>query len=1076
MSKQCILGWALCLLLAQGLHGQGPVQDIPRDWTPAGMRPLAVAGATASSTFLGTDGPYAPILAVDGDRHTKWVGADEPSEKSPQWITLELLGTQEVTGLALFGEPPGNDGVVDAQVQAARGAGGEFATVATVKNARSASWLVKLDPVKTSKVRLVVTRSGGPSTHTDIYEIVVLGRPLSPAELKADTQQRVEACLAGIGQMKKAGAALAAARSPSLAPVARQSEALEAEVKELAGRFDRWDSLEEPARLALAETIQRLALHLARFGARIQKVAAVWPARFADIEAARKAAQEAKPTEKATAARQDKGVRMFNNRVAVRLDETSGAWEATWLGDVEAAVRGARFVVEVDGKELRPEAVQADIAPVADKLGPGVAVRQRWGKGVEVERVLRIYDGKPAVVVSGRITNRTDREVALGTARMVDLGGTDGAWWYAGQTMRAPGAVLVQGLSELICHPVPLPGEPGDEGRDYSGTGVLVMAHDDPGTALVLGYLTALEARPDVQGRFKGAEGGTGLTASLRYLGRTLPAGATLELDAACVSAHRDVYEALERYADAAAAMSRLPVRKGPNSLWCSWYAHRMAMTEDLVLANAAVAAKHFKPLGLEIMQLDHGWQRGDITGDWVVNERFPHGLKWLAQELKTRHGLRLGVWISPTDVAETSQTYREHADWLLKGADGKPAVNWRWYWKPNPNCYELDASHPGGARFIRDTFARLSAEGVSYYKIDFIAACGGEHFAQHDPAVTRGWGVLRRAMEAIREGAGQEAWIRYCQTPPLLSIGLADSAYGGNDTLDAGLGGRIDVLRTNARSLAAGYWINDRLYHREVCDMSVRMQAPVEEVRMRLALMALAGCSISFSDEFQYLPLSRIRMMQQALPPGVPAMKPLDLLQRQIPSIWRLHCKTPADEWDAVGLFNFEDRPEERTIELSRLGLAPGTAAVAFEFWEEKLLGIVQDRLTVAMQPQTSRIVLLRRVAGRPQLVGTNMHVLGGWHEVKKLAWDEKTLVLAGRYARAPGLEGKAFFYVPSGYQPHFEFPLNAASARLTNVGGGLWMQEIEFTGAEVDWSIPFDGPATKVETKPKVEPNQTQ
>jgi len=61
-----------------------------------------------------------------------------------------------------------------------------------------------------------------------------------------------------------------------------------------------------------------------------------------------------------------------------------------------------------------------------------------------------------------------------------------------------------------------------------------------------------------------------------------------------------------------------------------------MDVSEELVLANAAVAAKHFKPLGFEIMQLDHGWQAGDITGDWQVDRKsFPHGLKWLADELK---------------------------------------------------------------------------------------------------------------------------------------------------------------------------------------------------------------------------------------------------------------------------------------------------------------------------------------------------------------------------------------------------------------------------------------------------------
>jgi photosystem II stability/assembly factor-like uncharacterized protein len=102
----------------------------------------------------------------------------------------------------------------------------------------------------------------------------------------------------------------------------------------------------------------------------------------------------------------------------------------------------------------------------------------------------------------------------------------------------------------------------------------------------------------------------------------------------------------------------------------------------------------------------------------------------------------------------------------------------------------------------------------------------------------TRGWGPLVEAMKAIREGAGEAAHIRYCQTPPLLSVKLADSVVGGEDTLDAGVPGRFDALTTNARSLAAGYWLNDVLYHREVCDMSVRMQAVVEEAHAKGAIV----------------------------------------------------------------------------------------------------------------------------------------------------------------------------------------------------------------------------------------------
>src|SRR5439155_4879946 len=411
-------------------------------------------------------------------------------------------------------------------------------------------------------------------------------------------------------------------------------------------------------------------------------------------------------------------------------------------------------------------------------------------------------------------------------------------------------------------------------------------------SALIIGYLTAAVARPELAATFRPGKSTT-LAATQRLLGRKLPAKQAIDLDVVYLASSADPFTALDDYARAAEGASS-PRKRRATALWCSWYAHRMDVSEELVLANAAVVAKYFKPLGFEIMQLDHGWQTGDITGDWTVDRNsFPHGFKWLADELKSRYGLKLGLWIAPTDAAETSELFKQHPDWMLKDGSGKPLVNWKWYWKPNPNCYELDATNPAAAKYIHDTFARLTDEGAAYYKIDFIASSGGEQFVQSDPTATRGWTNLIRAMQSVRAGAGKDAWIRYCQTPPLLSAGLADSAYGGDDTLDAGVPNTFHVLRDNARSLAAGYWINDRLYHREVCDMSVRMQADVEEVRVRLALMTLAGCSISFSDELVHLPPSRIRMMQQCLPPGAPPMRPIDLFDRTVPSIWKLHCKT---------------------------------------------------------------------------------------------------------------------------------------------------------------------------------------
>lgn len=241
---------------------------------------------------------------------------------------------------------------------------------------------------------------------------------------------------------------------------------------------------------------------------------------------------------------------------------------------------------------------------------------------------------------------------------------------------------------------------------------------------------------------------------------------------------------------------------------------------------------------------------------------------------------------------------------------------------------------------------------------------------------------------------------------------------------------------------------------------MSVRMQGSVEEVRVRAAIMTLANCSISWSDELCFLPPSRIRLMQQCMPPGNPPMRPLDLFERDIPSVWHIRATNAVEAWDVVGLFNFNSQAERCVVDFQQVGLDPNAEHLAFEFWEEKYLGCVKGQLELTLPPESSRIVSLRRAAGHPQLIGTDMHLLQGVHEVRQLQWDPAASKLSGAYHRMPGVTGKAFFYLPEGWYPRFEFPLSPASARLTHVAGPVWMQEITFTNADCAWKIPFEPP----------------
>ena len=186
--------------------------------------------------------------------------------------------------------------------------------------------------------------------------------------------------------------------------------------------------------------------------------------------------------------------------------------------------------------------------------------------------------------------------------------------------------------------------------------------------------------------------------------------------------------------------------------------------------------------------------------------------------------------------------------------------------------------------------------------------------------------------------------------------------------------------------------------------------------------------------------------------------MRPLDLCERDIPSVWHSKAATATETWDVVGLFNFGTKEEIRGVRFEQLGLDGATPCAVFEFWEGKFRGIHTGGIELALPPESSRVLAIRKVTGIPQLIGTDMHLLQGYHEVKAIAWDATRHVLSGTYRRAAGLRGNAYFLVPEGFAPHFDFPLGPESAHLTRIGDLLWIQEIEFTDAEQSWSIPFD------------------
>lgn len=719
-------------------------------------------------------------------------------------------------------------------------------------------------------------------------------------------------------------------------------------------------------------------------------------------------------------------------------------WSAAWP-EVGVAITDVVAAVTLNGESRRLEGPgeSPKVERRKDVLGEATEISfpLHLCDLLRVTMHLRIYDDGDVLTLQAEVENIGPREGALeglelASRARLDLGG--------------PGRDSRAWLCRSLGHPLvePLLGPEGTPFR-VDGQEMATLAQPATGRTFTLGFLTGTQHRPVVRVEYTPSTDEITLTGLARWHGQRLAPGETIHTDTLLLRADSHPHAALETYGNLL-AQANLPPRRTPQAHgWCSWYACRLPISHRFALANARIVADRFRDLGLDLILLDHGWQGGDLCGDWEADPQdFPQGLEGLAQDLEAL-GLKLGLWIAPTDIAHTSRLFAEHPEWMLRDDHGRPQTTWRWFWEPNPLQCQLDATQPGAYAYLVETIRRLRQAGSTYFKIDFIAGSAGEHLYPADPHQGRGWAPLREAMRAVREGAG-DAYVRFCQTPPLLSVGLADGVFATNDTLDGGAT-TWPILREVFRMSAAQYWTHGRLYNHDACDLSLRAVANTEESRLRVMMLALSGSSILFSDDLTILPEERIEMMQKCLPGFPEAARPLNLFTSEMPDLWHLKQQAAGLEWDLLALFNFDPHPRDVMVSWSDLGQPPGKCLLVREFWTEHWLGKQTGSASLPVPGLSARLFSLWPDLDRPQFVGTDLHLSQGAAELKALHWDETASRLTGTLCRAPGLQGQVFLHVPP------PWGVASASLPLQRKNGGLWAVEVVFEQEEVTWEVEF-------------------
>jgi alpha-galactosidase len=503
-----------------------------------------------------------------------------------------------------------------------------------------------------------------------------------------------------------------------------------------------------------------------------------------------------------------------------------------------------------------------------------------------------------------------------------------------------------------------------------------------------------------------------------------------------------DFLEAVSRQMQA-----RVPASPPP-PMWTHWYQYYHDISEQRFLGALDSLAQARDILPFLLAELDDGYQ--SAWGDWLsTNDKFPHGLEWLAGQVRQR-GFTPGLWLAPFAVERKSSVARLHPNWLVMNKRGKPTSTGFLY---NTFIHALDLTNPEVLEHLRTMANTLSQQwGFRMLKIDFLnaAALPGHRF---NPKHTRAQ-ALRAGLQAIRQGAGEETFLLGCGCPFGPAIGVVDAMRIGPDTAPSwnpyfhwlewagpliknnpSMPAMRNALRNtlNLNSLHRRLWWND-----PDC-LVIRDDSRLDdaEVQSEISLIGLSGGMLISSDDLSKVSAKRQRWLRLVLPNLGMHGLPLDGLKHEMPRVYRVPLENLGQQWQLLALFNSQDHPRDIRFQLADLGFSQGTQIHVFDFWDQQVRQAAWPDLRFdAVAAHGCKLLRLCQAGAGPQLVGDTLHISMGL-EINSI-WIEGNQLFIKTVDLCRKLEGQLWFFLDVEVKQAY---VNEKQVSIEPLGQGVYL-----------------------------------
>lgn len=609
------------------------------------------------------------------------------------------------------------------------------------------------------------------------------------------------------------------------------------------------------------------------------------------------------------------------------------------------------------------------------------------------------------------------------------------------------------------------------------GTGGLHGVADSPGSYMWLAVADPL-SRAGIVAGWLTSERGSGIVsvaregesvrlgARLDYGMLRIEPGETATLETLAVGRFADARLGLEQYADAVARVQRIHLPPQPAG-YCTWY-HAGPSNESQLAEQARFASEELAPYGFGVVQIDDGWQAGQsangprkVFGTHDPTGPYPSGMEQTARRVSSL-GLTPGLWLMPFAGTFDDPFFADKQQWFVHRADGTP-YDTQW----GGTC--LDLTLPTVRDYLTANIARATREwGYRYLKMDGMWTGTGtplryvnEGYVDdgigdavfHDPAVTN-VEAYRGGLRLVREAAGPEVFLLGCCAPQNMrsyggAFGLVDAMRIGPDS-GPDWGGLITGPRFGSRH----WFLHGRVWYNDPDPIYVRPEVPLEQARLLCSWVTVAGQLSLSSEWYPGLPAERLDLLRRTLPSHRLLARPVDVFEEPIPTVWLLTDDRGAAARHIVGLFNWSDDPRTFDLPLERVGLDPALAYGAFDYWADRLLPTIRERLTLTVPPRSCVVLALRPFDDEPVLLSTSRHITQGIVDVTDERWDRATGTLAATSRVVGGEPYELRIAVPRGWA------VGQASASIE--GGGTIPVEVREEPGLVRATIRPEQPGT--------------